>query len=629
MNNRFIDWCAENLPVYIQPVYDGHKTIVDDMEGDQGFVLESGERLPPGSENGNVLFTPYRNTITGELYGGHQCETEAQCEITMRWALGRQGVIGVQATNRKTRDRYEWIKSPFCYCLLIEIDEDGYAVLGMNDDDGKLQQVGVSANIAPDDIAVGSIVKVKALGMKESGLFGAHVIESVSDIPLSTIPDALEAFDDADLMSVPFAVSKAASRPLLLFVGAHPSKTDLALRKPFSGKIGHVLKTRYLDPLSMSLDDVALGNVFDRPVNLWDTSDAMADVEHCKRMVKSVNARKVVALSKVAQRLLGDDVDYVLPHPTHVSKREVDQELDRKLARIRRELYDEDRGGTGLKKSEGRYVYQKRYYHLNTEHLDMTEEQLRRAGKRFYGDVRLELDDGKAWGFTLINDFPYSKVFLKKVHSDAWLDFEGIIPPGQVGATKNTYSKVFKVVDGKHKSDGDGNVTLDKTPWVVRNTGSAWVVEKPLVDVVIKRAEQNKRIVYGVVLDPNVIDAHNDWIPASEVEQTAHDWLVNSRTVSFDHRAPSSAVVVESWIEQYPSHADYLAAMANEPHKVYARKFGDDVVKSGSWIIGVQLTPELWEDFQNGKIQAFSIEGFGERNVVDVAEMPKVEVLEM
>jgi uracil-DNA glycosylase family 4 len=153
-------------------------------------------------------------------------------------------------------------------------------------------------------------------------------------------------------------------------------------------------------------------------------------------------------------------------------------------------------------------------------------------------------------------------------------------------------------------------------------------------EVQITKADPMKKIVYGVVLDPYGArgpqeDAHRDWMPPSEIEKTAHKFMTGSRVVGVQHKGKSGAKVVESWVEQYPSKKDYRAAMENQPHKVLRREFGDDVVHSGSWLLGVQLGDEEWKLFQDGKVTAFSPRGRGIRNPMDKSQMPDVSFVDV
>jgi hypothetical protein len=150
----------------------------------------------------------------------------------------------------------------------------------------------------------------------------------------------------------------------------------------------------------------------------------------------------------------------------------------------------------------------------------------------------------------------------------------------------------------------------------------------------IRKADPVKRIVYGVVLDPYgkngaEFDAHNDWNPPAEIERTAHAYLKESRVVGLQHQKKADAAVVESWVEQYPDREQYLAAMRGEDHKVYRRSFGTDVLHSGAWVMGVQLGPDEWKLYEDGKITAFSPGGFGNRKPITREQMPKVTFIDI
>jgi uracil-DNA glycosylase family 4 len=148
-------------------------------------------------------------------------------------------------------------------------------------------------------------------------------------------------------------------------------------------------------------------------------------------------------------------------------------------------------------------------------------------------------------------------------------------------------------------------------------------------DVHIVRKDGEKRIVIGVVLDGYQFDSQSDWVPPAEIETTAHEWMATSRVVGIQHSGPADAVVVESWLWPYPSSEDYRAAMAGEPHKCFASKYGSDIVHSGSWLIGVRVEDDAtWEAIQSGAITAYSIGGVGLQSPVSETAMPEVEFIE-
>lgn len=139
-----------------------------------------------------------------------------------------------------------------------------------------------------------------------------------------------------------------------------------------------------------------------------------------------------------------------------------------------------------------------------------------------------------------------------------------------------------------------------------------------------------KRIVYGVALDPYQYDSQDDWVPAWECESTAHNWLENHRVIGFMHEEQAQAVVVESSLWPYPSMQDYQAAMLNEPHRAYVSSYGSDQVHSGAWLVATRIDdPVIWQAVCDGEIDAYSIGGFGVRTpVTEGTAWPQVEFIQ-
>ena len=169
---------------------------------------------------------------------------------------------------------------------------------------------------------------------------------------------------------------------------------------------------------------------------------------------------------------------------------------------------------------------------------------------------------------------------------------------------------------------------LTKPPLQV-DTGDRLTEIKSSLTVEIAKADESKRIVYGVVLDPYKVDAHGDLIPPSEVEKTAHGWMEKSRIVGLQHSEMADAVPVESWLVPYPSEKDYQAAMKGRPHKANRSVFGTDTIHSGTWILGTRLGEKEWSAVESGELNAYSIGGFGKRNALENSKGPEVEFLEV
>lgn len=299
------------------------------------------------------------------------------------------------------------------------------------------------------------------------------------------------------------------------------------------------------------------------------------------------------------------------------------------------------------------------------------------------GDKLLAMSEG-ALGqdkLQLANKLPQPKAWL-----DVGAREPLVAMPGEVGATSEKWSKFFAVdegtyrlgvarqhaveifLDGKHLKGryliqfapvGDRRVWLIDKPDDQRPTGetreladligelrrkrqkfliwgkpgevpqkidvrSGRVIKSVTVPLLKERTLEDKRIVYGVVLDPYVVDAHDDWVPPDVIEETAHGWFKGSRLVTLHHKTSANARAVESHVEAYPSRSDYVRARLGESHRAWRRQYGDDVVHSGAWIIGVQLDDDLWEAYKRDEIAAFSIEGFGMRTPTTRKSMPQV-----
>jgi len=153
--------------------------------------------------------------------------------------------------------------------------------------------------------------------------------------------------------------------------------------------------------------------------------------------------------------------------------------------------------------------------------------------------------------------------------------------------------------------------------------------EKLSMVVPISKANQEKQIVYGIVLDPYQVDSQDDWVPPKAVEETAHRWLADSRVIGLDHSEVAKAFPVESYMVPYPSSEDYDNAMANEPHRAYTMPFGEDVVHSGSWVLGTKLGEAEWASVKRGDLNAYSIGGYGNRKKTAKSSMPEVEFVEL
>ena len=88
----------------------------------------------------------------------------------------------------------------------------------------------------------------------------------------------------------------------------------------------------------------------------------------------------------------------------------------------------------------------------------------------------------------------------------------------------------------------------------------------------ILKADVEKRLIYGVIAEPDTVDAQGDVMSAETMEEMAHIFLLRSR--KFDNRhdwRAVNAVPVESWIQR---EATVLVG---------------ERIRARSWIVGVKV----------------------------------------
>jgi hypothetical protein len=110
------------------------------------------------------------------------------------------------------------------------------------------------------------------------------------------------------------------------------------------------------------------------------------------------------------------------------------------------------------------------------------------------------------------------------------------------------------------------------------------------------KMDEEQRLVYGVVLIPDIEDLQNDICDKKDIQEAAHDYLVNSRLIKAQHNAPTDADVVESYI-----------APADIP-------LGNGIVPAGSWVLVTKINSDaMWDAVKRGDIRGYSIGGIGAR----------------
>ena len=117
--------------------------------------------------------------------------------------------------------------------------------------------------------------------------------------------------------------------------------------------------------------------------------------------------------------------------------------------------------------------------------------------------------------------------------------------------------------------------------------------------VEIAKVDTDQRLIYGVVLVPDVEDLQGDICSKEDIQEAAHDYLVNSRLIKAQHRAPTDADVVECYI-----------APVDIP-------LGKGIVPAGSWVMVTKVNSNaMWTAIKKGDITGYSIGGRGTREEI-------------
>lgn len=185
-----------------------------------------------------------------------------------------------------------------------------------------------------------------------------------------------------------------------------------------------------------------------------------------------------------------------------------------------------------------------------------------------------------------------------------------------------------------NQEDEEEDVMVGKSEELEESSESVEEVYKKF-EVDIQKADLEKGYVGGIVLRANKTDLQGDWYDEDTVEETAHDFMENSRRIRYMHGMKSidkrlnleqcDIVKDEDTGKEYymvdrveVEKSDNPVAMVREEfgvpiESVYISKEFKDLVMNGKvdvgdWFMMVKATnPKLVEKIKNGEIKSFSI----------------------
>lgn len=125
----------------------------------------------------------------------------------------------------------------------------------------------------------------------------------------------------------------------------------------------------------------------------------------------------------------------------------------------------------------------------------------------------------------------------------------------------------------------------------------------------VKKTDELRRLVYGIYLEPNIVDKQGDIEDDLEIEKAAHRYMLKlwkdekPPMLGSEHEMPiTDALVVESYIA--PTTFWFDGTPHDEAHKVH----------KGSWVVCALIADEIeFNKVLDGDYTGFSIQGHGRR----------------
>ncbi|XLG15175.1 XkdF-like putative serine protease domain-containing protein [Bacillus velezensis] len=111
------------------------------------------------------------------------------------------------------------------------------------------------------------------------------------------------------------------------------------------------------------------------------------------------------------------------------------------------------------------------------------------------------------------------------------------------------------------------------------------------VKVLAKEADEQK-LVYGIVYEPDTVDAHGDFMTAAEIEKAAHGFLKDAREIDKQHDFQGGVGEV---VESYVAPADF--------------EMNGETIKKGSWVLVTKASEAVWDEIKKGEITGYSMAG--------------------
>lgn len=117
-------------------------------------------------------------------------------------------------------------------------------------------------------------------------------------------------------------------------------------------------------------------------------------------------------------------------------------------------------------------------------------------------------------------------------------------------------------------------------------------IEKDIELVPIEKGDEH--IVYGVVYEPNTVDAQGDQADAEEIRKAAYDFMEHVQAFKVMHKGKKVNIRI---LENFIAPVDFTIVKRT--------------IKKGSWVLVTRvLDNKVWKDIKAGKLTGYSMAGY-------------------
>ena len=170
----------------------------------------------------------------------------------------------------------------------------------------------------------------------------------------------------------------------------------------------------------------------------------------------------------------------------------------------------------------------------------------------------------------------------------------------------SSFEMLMSGMFGEDSSEDDGEVYVEqryngKKPRRRRKVDAKKFAKTFYVD--FAKVDDEKRVVIGPVLVPDVEDSQGDTVSKEDIEEAAHNFMIMSQEIQRQHNDEDTGVQV---VESYIAPQDL--------------ELNGDVITKGTWMMGVHIPEsrdDIWKAVKSGDLTGFSIRGTGTREIIE------------